>query len=168
MRPQLEDAYDELYRREHAAIVHAAHLIVGDVEVAHEVAQEAFGALYQHWDKVHAYDRPGAWVRRVAIRMAVKTARRRERSRHAEVHASASAAGPDRGPADTDAEVLAAVRGLPANQRAAVVLFYFEDASVADIADVLGCRTSTAKVHLHRARQRLAVVLATEVPDVVG
>jgi RNA polymerase sigma-70 factor (ECF subfamily) len=166
MRREPDDAYDDLYRTEHAAIVHAAHLVVGDLEVAREIAQDAFAALYAHWPKVAGYDRPGAWVRRVAIRMAVKAARARERADAAEAQSHPDDVGAS--PPGDDAEVIAAVRALPTNQRAAVVLFYFQDASIAEVADTLGCRPSTAKVHLHRARQRLAEQLGTEARDVVG
>jgi RNA polymerase sigma-70 factor (ECF subfamily) len=50
----------------------------------------------------------------------------------------------------------------------AVVLHYFEDRPVAEIADVLGCAPATARVHLHKARPRLASLLHEEVDDVVG
>jgi len=62
--------------------------------------------------------------------------------------------------------VHAAVLALPAKQRAAVVLFYFEDRSVDATAAVMGISPSTAKVHLHRARQRLAEMLGEEIEDV--
>lgn len=51
------------------------------------------------------------------------------------------------------------------SQRTAVVLFYFEDRPVAEIADLLGCAPATARVHLHKARRRLAATLGGEVDD---
>jgi RNA polymerase sigma-70 factor (ECF subfamily) len=60
-------------------------------------------------------------------------------------------------PADVD--VLRAVRALPLRQRTAVVLHYFEDLSLHDVAEVLECSPSTAGVHLHRARARLGGLL---------
>jgi RNA polymerase sigma-70 factor, ECF subfamily len=67
-------------------------------------------------------------------------------------------------------DVLQAVRRLPAAQRAAVVLFYFEDRPVAEVAQILACPEVTAKVYLHRARKRLATLLgqkeAEEIKDV--
>jgi RNA polymerase sigma factor (sigma-70 family) len=50
-------------------------------------------------------------------------------------------------------------------QRATVVLFYFEDRPVAEIADILGISDGSVKVHLHRARQRLVVLLGEEVGE---
>ena len=68
----LDRAFDELFHREHAAILRSVHLVVGDLEVARELTQEAFTRLYVEWSRVSGYDRPGAWVRRVALRLAVR------------------------------------------------------------------------------------------------
>jgi RNA polymerase sigma-70 factor (ECF subfamily) len=51
-------------------------------------------------------------------------------------------------------------------QRAAIVLFYFEDRPVSEIAEILDCAPSTAKVHLHRARKTLAERLGEVMADV--
>jgi Sigma-70 region 2 len=48
-------------------------LIVRDRGRAEEITQEAFVKLYTHWRRVARYDRPDAWVRRVAIRMAIRS-----------------------------------------------------------------------------------------------
>ena len=49
---------------------------------------------------------------------------------------------------------------------AAVVLYYFEDRSTPEIAELLGCSTATARVHVHRGRRHLAAVLVgTEAVD---
>jgi RNA polymerase sigma-70 factor (ECF subfamily) len=49
---------------------------------------------------------------------------------------------------------------LPPLQREALVLFEFEELPLADIADVVGADVGAVKARLHRARQRLKVVLA--------
>jgi RNA polymerase sigma-70 factor (ECF subfamily) len=53
-------------------------------------------------------------------------------------------------------------------QRAAVVLFYWEDQSVREVARALQVSESTVKQHLYRARHRLADVLGEQVSDDVG
>jgi DNA-directed RNA polymerase specialized sigma24 family protein len=146
-----EGAYEDLFRRELPSIVHAAFLVVGDVEAAREIAQDAFTQLFIHWRRVSGYERPGAWVRRVAIRMAV-----RESGRRPVALPAAGLSSPH------DLDVWAAVMALPPKERAAIVLFYFNDLPVADVAAALGCRPSTARVRLHRGRQRLAAVLGEE------
>src|SRR5262245_41632894 len=110
--------FDAVYRESFPAIARSVAWIVGDVEVAREIAQDAFVAMLVHWRKVSGYDNPGAWARRVAIRDAVRVARRdgtrplfvaSERSMEPEMAAQAVA-------------VWSAVGTLPPAQRAAVVL----------------------------------------------
>jgi RNA polymerase sigma-70 factor (ECF subfamily) len=134
--------------------VRTAYLIVRDREAAEDAAQDAFSQLYVHWAKVSKYEQPQAWVRRVAIRIAIRTARRDSR-RHLLSRESATPADSGR----TELDLMPALGTLPPQQRAAVVLFYFEDRPTEEIGRILGCSTSTAKVHLFKARQKLAGLL---------
>ena len=79
----------------------------------------------------------------------------RERERLAEVR--------DRPGSLPDPDVARSVGQLSPMQRAVVVLFYWEDLSVFDIAHTLGVSESTVKQHLFRARNRLADLLGEEV-----
>jgi RNA polymerase sigma-70 factor (ECF subfamily) len=146
-----------LFRAEYPPLVHSIYLIVHDREQARDIAQEAFVQLFTHWGRISKYERPDAWVRRVAIRMAVR-AIKRERLRRRREHEFDRAR--PLGPADID--VLRAVAKLPAAQRAAVVLFYLEDRPVAEVAEILACSEVTARVHLHRARKRLAEIFGEQ------
>jgi RNA polymerase sigma-70 factor (sigma-E family) len=163
-----DDEFSDFFHAEYARVVRTVYLVVHDHGQAEEIAQDAFVQLIGHWSTVANYDQPGAWVRRVAIRLAVRSSRR-ERAR-AVLERRTRTWWPD--PPDDmpvpQTEILAVVRQLPTNQRVAVVLHYFEDRPVAEIADVLGCAPATARVHLHKARQRLASLLHEEVDDVVG
>jgi RNA polymerase sigma-70 factor (ECF subfamily) len=145
------------FREEFPRVVRAVFLVLNDRQRAEDVAQEAFIQLLSHWKKVSRYDRPEAWVRRVAIRLAVR-ALRRERRRSV-VERALDVPTPA---VPQDIDVLQAVRQLPGAQRAVIVLFYFEDRPVAEIAEILGCAQATAKVHLHRARRRLGKMLGEE------
>ncbi len=145
------------FRAEFARVARTVSLIVGDRGRGEEIAQEAFVQLLDHWTKVSDYERPDAWVRRVAIRLATR-ATRRERMRRV-LEDRFLPAGATSGNSESDFDVAAAVCRLPTGQRAAVVLFYFEDRPVIEVAQLLGCSPATAKVHLHRARRRLATLL---------
>jgi len=145
------------FQAEYPALIRSMYLIVRDEEQARDLAQEAFVLLFSRWRRISHYERPDAWVRRVAIRMAVRAVRRERLRRRLEQEFDAA---PPSGPLDLD--VLRAVAKLPGAQRAAVVLFYFEDRPVAEVADILACSEVTAKVHLHRARKRLAELLGAE------
>jgi RNA polymerase sigma-70 factor (ECF subfamily) len=62
-----------------------------------------------------------------------------------------------------DADLLsAAVRALPADQRAAIALFHFEELSVAEVAVALDVPAGTVKSRLMHARRKLRVALGGE------
>lgn len=166
-RQDAREAFTAFFSAEYPRMVRTVFLVVHDHGHAEEIAQDAFEQLLSHWETVSGYEQPAAWVRRVAIRMAVR-AGNRERMRSLLERRSRTSTDEVVEAAGTSAEVLAAVRALPTNQRAAVVLHYFEDRPVAEIADALGCAPATARVHLHKARHRLAALLHEEVDDVVG
>ena len=156
----VEAEYSWFYQAEYTNVARSVFLILRDRPRAEDIAQDAFVQLYAHWWKVSRYERPDAWVRRVAIRMAVRHAKRERRRAILELDVDEPAL---RGPVDVD--LLRAIGELPATQRAAVVLFYFEDRPIAEIVDVLGSSEGAVKMSLQRARRRLAELLAEEVGD---
>jgi RNA polymerase sigma-70 factor (ECF subfamily) len=141
-------------------VLRTVYLILGDRGRAEDVTQEAFIQLLAHWRKVSRYERPEAWVRRVAIRLAVRTARR---DRVRAVLEREVPPSEERPPPDVD--LADALRLLPLKQRACVLLFYFEDRPIAEVVDILGISDGAVKVHLHRARQRLSELLREEVDE---
>jgi RNA polymerase sigma factor (sigma-70 family) len=70
---------------------------------------------------------------------------------------------PESPPATTD--LTRAVAALPARQRAAVVLHYFVDLPIADVAELLGCAPGTVKSQLHDARGALEAALGDSYAD---
>jgi RNA polymerase sigma-70 factor (ECF subfamily) len=154
--------FTAFYRRELPAIVTLAAAIAG-TDRAEEIAQEALLRAHRDWSRIERYDKPGAWVRRVAINLATSTRRRRT----SEARALAQVAGRrqlDAPPPEVDG-FWALVRQLPDRQAAAVALHYLEDLSIADMAAVLDCAEGTAKAHLHKARHTLASLLDDQEPD---
>lgn len=152
--------YEWFFRAEFPVVLRTVSLILHDRGRSEDVTQEAFIQLLVHWRKVSRYERPEAWVRRVAIRQAIR-ALRRERMRALLEREAA----PDTEPDIPDVDLAGAVRRLPVMQRSAIVLFYFEDQPIAEIAFILGISEGAVKVHLHRARRRLAELLGEEVGD---
>jgi RNA polymerase sigma-70 factor (ECF subfamily) len=160
-------SFEDLYRRDRRAVVALAYALSGSRSGAEELAQEAFLAAFKAWDRIGAYEDPGAWVRRVVVNRSVSGVRRRV----AEVRALARLANRPAPPgelATADAEFWRAVRALPHRQAQVVALHYVEDRSVADIAGILECAEGTVKSHLFRARHALATSLGLAVTDEEG
>lgn len=159
------ETFESFYRREFRDVVGLAYALSGSRLGAEDLAQEAFAAAHQRWDRIGGYDKPGAWVRRVVANMAVSGFRRKA----VEAKALARLAGQRHQPLPEldaeDDEFWRKVRQLPDQQAKAIALFYIEDRPVADIADILDCSPATAKVHLFRGRKALARKLGLEVSD---
>jgi len=157
-----DDAFDALFRREFGPITRTAYLIIGDWEVAREIAQDAFVQVLRHWKQVQEMESPGGWVRRVAIRDAVRT-RGRDARRRSLLRSTAVGLVGESEPVGAD--VREALLTLPRQQRAVIALHYLDDRPVAEIATLLGCSESTVKTHLSRGRAALASRLGEEVSD---
>ncbi|MGH9132514.1 MAG: RNA polymerase sigma factor [Ilumatobacteraceae bacterium] len=147
--------FDGFYRDEYCRLVPVVAALVGDRAGAEDVVQEALAEAQRHWATVGAYDKPGAWVRRVALNRAANVRRRSGRERGALGRLRIVRAEPIVHELP-DEPLWTLVRELPDQQRRAVVLHYVGDLSVADVADVMECSEGTVKTHLSRARAALA------------
>jgi RNA polymerase sigma-70 factor (ECF subfamily) len=158
------EAFERFYSREYRSVVGLAYALSGSRSASEDLAQEAFIAAHRNWDKIGAYDKPEAWVRRVVSNLAVSRFRRRA----TELKALTRLAGlgsnvavlPEL-PAEAES-FWACVRQLPKRQAQTIALHYLEDLPVADIAEILDCTPSTVKVHLHKGRRTLAVRLGLD------
>jgi RNA polymerase sigma-70 factor (ECF subfamily) len=148
------EPFAELFRVEYPGLVRELGLILGDRFLAEDVAAEGFVELWRNWEEVSGFDRPGAWVRRVSLRKAGRARWRRGRRRAVEASFS-----PAPMPANTDIDLVRALRQLSDAQRTAVVMHHLGGWPAADIAEVLGCAEVTVRTHLSRGRQRLARLL---------
>jgi RNA polymerase sigma-70 factor (ECF subfamily) len=154
--------FDGFFRLEHPKMVAIALSMTGRAEPARDIAQDACVTAFQQWPRVSMLEKPGAWLRRITINRAIDWQRRHSRERRATqrlrlVDASA--------PIEPEHRFWEAVRALPERQRAATVLRYVEDRSVADIAETLEIAEGTVKATLSKARANLAKSLADIVTD---
>lgn len=151
--------FAQLVEREGRGLVAAVTAIVGDPHQAEEIVQDAFERCYRRWRRVSQLDRPGAWVRRVAINAAISSRRRSASERRAVerlgARPAADGAGTDPLDALDDAALWAAVRALPGEQAAAIALRYVADLSVEDVAATLEVSLPAARSLLHRGRRAL-------------
>ena len=148
------DDYAAFFRLEFPAVLRTVELMLRDHARAEELVQDAFIQLLLNWPKVSRYERPDRWVRRVAVRLTLRVLRR---DRLWQIARGGLLPREPARPSRYD--LSGAIKRLPGSQRAAIVLHYFEDRPTAEIAAILGCSESTARVHLHHGRKRLATLL---------
>ena len=141
-----------------------AYALSGSRSAAEDLAQEAFLAAHNAWDRVSQYEKPEAWVRRVVANKSVSMFRRKMREARAIARMKPEASYLPRIPAEDD-EFWKAVRSLPKKQSQAIALHYLEELTVAEIAEVLECAEGTVKVHLHKGRKKLAERLELELGE---
>jgi RNA polymerase sigma factor (sigma-70 family) len=147
-----EDARTRFCIGEYPRLVGALTLYTGERELAVELAQEALARACRHWRRVERMAAPGAWVHRVAINLANSTfARRRAERRVRERLVGLAEPGGAEITGAERLEVRAAVAQLPVRQRAAIVLRYFVDLPVREVADVMGIKEGTVKALTHQA-----------------
>lgn len=164
-----DDALVEFCRAQYPRLVGFLGLYCGSRAVAEELAQETLARVWRKWPKVHHLDRPDAWAQRVAINLANSHFRRAVAERRARTRSGGRA--DEHGPAVEDVlTVRRAVAALPRRQRAAVVLHYFLDLPLAEVAEHMETTVPAVKALLHRAVRRLrdegGVVDPKEVADV--
>lgn len=155
--------FEEYVRERSVALQRFAHLVTRHPEDARDVVQDALIALWPRFDEVRAGGSVDAYVHRSIVNASV--------SRWRKNHRMVPVAEPQRLPAtasgfeDELADADAAWRlcaTLSPDQRAALVLRFWSDATFAEIAEVLGCAEATARSHVHRALTRLRTQLVED------
>ncbi|MFC0623331.1 SigE family RNA polymerase sigma factor [Kribbella deserti] len=147
-----------------AALLRLAFYLTADRGLAEDLLQVTLTKTFLAWHRIHDREAVHAYARRTMVRTA--TAWWRRRSWHGEQAHDVvpDTATTDRyGEIDERARVLAAVRRLPARQRAVVALRFLEDYSEAETARLLGCSPGTVKSHSARALKQLRRTLADPV-----
>lgn len=154
-------SFERFFRDEHTRLLGLAIGMSGDRQLAGDVTQETFLRAYREWPHVSTLDAPRAWLRRVAMNLLIDGHRRRVRERSAlQRYGAESSTVTFSDPAAT--AWWDAVRRLPDRQRAVVALYYIDDHSIADVAEVLGIAAGTVKASLAHARTTLARTLSIE------
>jgi len=165
------EAFRALVERHQGRALALARRLMRDDTEAEEIAQDAFLKAWSALPGFRAEASFGTWLHRIVYRRALdrldalKVRRRHEAEAPSWPLEREDGAAPDDAGGPADERVRRLVESLPAAQRAAVTLYYFEDQSVQDAARVLGMHENTMKTHLHRARAALRAAWAREEED---
>lgn len=134
-------------------------LVIGDIDEAKEVVDEACLRALVHWSRIGASERPEGWTYRVAYNVF----RRRARRRNIERYLLSREPNPTNVP-EPAGELWLLVNDLPRRQREVVTLRYVGDLTENEIATTLGIARGTVSRTLGTARKKLADWLAEPTP----
>ena len=155
-------AVTDLFRKHHLELVRLALVMVGDLATAEDVVQDAFERLHRGWRGLRQPSSGLAYVRSSVLNGSRSVHRRAAVARkHVPELAETSAArGQDAASAADDrGELAAALRLLPRRQRDVLVLRYYLDLDVAEIAATLRISPSSVRATNTRGLAALACAL---------
>src|SRR4051812_49309411 len=136
-----------------------AFMLCRDWHLAQDLTQNALTKLYLGWRRAKQADNLGAYAQKVLLRSYLD--HRRRRSSSEAVTGVVHDAGYRHHP-DLRLTMLDALAQLPPRDRAIVILRYFEDYSVEQVADVLDVPVSVVKSQTRRSLAKLREVLAAD------
>jgi RNA polymerase sigma-70 factor, ECF subfamily len=143
------EAFSVLLRTSAPRQYAVAHLILRDRDRAQDAVQEAFVSAWKGLSALRDPDAWGAWLHRLTVRACFAAARREKRQRLVELHVM-----PDPVPAESEEPLGALVHRdqlereldrLPIEQRAVIVLRFFADLPLDEVAAILDIPIGTAK-----------------------
>ena len=154
-----KQVFAKLVRRYERAVRAVALNVLGDYHSATDVSQEAFIKAYERLAGLRKPESFGPWLMKITRRFALDSARRKPKEARLEAKITAAIENPD-GRLDEDKQrLLAAVVKMPGVEKQVVMLRYFGDNSVNDVAKILGRSTGTVTKQLSRARIHLRKIL---------
>ena len=149
-RETAETAFAALYRERYAAMVRLAHVMTSDTAVAEELVQDAFVRIFR---KLGSVDNPAGYLRQAVV----NACRSHHRRRFLEKAHEPDRPSPEP-PPEID-EMWSELAKLTPKRRTALVLRYYEDLKVDQIAEIMNCSPGTVKSLIHRGLDSLKKVV---------
>lgn len=150
---RLYGSFEEFFHTHERELFGYLWRMTGDEQTACDLCQETFLRVWQHFAKVSAYERPAAWLFRVATNLALNHLRLRS------AHPAATSLDVfERSSGDLATEIVEcdavrrALMQLNPRQRAALVLREVYGLSCEEVAHILGTSSGAVKIILWRSR----------------
>lgn len=159
------DAFAELVGVYQQQVFMCCRLLGLKADEAEDVASETFLAAYKGIGKYSGRAKLGTWLWKIAYNKAVDYIRKKTRfqNMHQQLQNHYSDEQKTAAPEIQTELVWDAVKKLPSDHAMAVVLFYRQDKSIKEIANIMNKRQNTVKVYLYRGRERLKELLGDKV-----
>ncbi|GLZ31022.1 hypothetical protein Lesp02_32110 [Lentzea sp. NBRC 105346] len=147
-----DDGFADFFRRTRPLLTRTLTALTDDTRIVEDVVQESLLIAGHRWAEVGGYDKPEAWVIKVALRRM-----RRWQAGHRETTLKAVHDVPHDPIAQRDDldELLAAIRGLSPRRAEVIVLHHLLGYSIAEVAEVLCVTENTVRTHLSLGRADL-------------
>lgn len=160
-RPPTDEEFAELVHACWASLYRTAYLMLGDAAEAEDLVQTALAKTYASWRRVRSVEAAPGYARTTLVNTAASWFRKKgwRNERPTEVLPEVAH--------ETDLSdrptVMDALSTLPPRQRAVVVLRYYEDLSIAQVAHALGITEGTVKSQTSEALTKLRALLGDSV-----
>jgi RNA polymerase sigma-70 factor (ECF subfamily) len=161
-------SFDLLYDKYKNTALRTAYLITGNLPDSEDVVQDTFVKVWLHRAQLQNESGFKAWMLQILVRTAYRFCKKKSREVPKDeavllADQKAESSSLERVLAKEQAKRIAeSVRHLPVKQRTVVILFYYQDCSVREIAAICGCMEGTVKSRLHTARTKLKKMLSED------
>jgi len=150
-----EEAIEQIYRTHWPMAHRTAFLVVHDAAAAEDIAQEAFIAALRALGRFDRRRPFGPWLHRIVVNRSIDWGRRKTARQEVAMESLADQTSDER----FDDEILSALRELPPDQRAIVVLRHLLEYTPGEIARMLDLPRGTVNSRLRRGLDRVRSAL---------
>lgn len=161
------DAFDRLMEKYQTEALRAAYLISGSHADSEDIVQETFVSCYLNRNQIRNPEAFRGWFYKCLSRHAWRILGRKKREQPVEEVRDPDRPGPPQVLAELikdeeEEELYRAISSLPVKQRTVIVLYYFNQMTIREIAGVCGCLEGTVKSRLFSGKARLRKILESE------
>ena len=149
-----KEAFEALYAKYYDKVFAVARGVLLDSDEAADAVQEVFTLVYRHLPRFDRRSRFGTWLFRIAVNRSIQEARKnKHKNKLVELKEAVGQLAPQ-APEPSDPKVYEALSTLAPADRLLLVLFYWDELALNEIAETVGCNVNAAKTRLYRARER--------------
>ena len=158
-------AFGKLVKKYQMQVFNLAYDYLGDFETARDIAQDIFLKVMVNLSGFSGEAKFSTWLYRIAVNASLDAKRKSRKSRFrlfsdADVIERQAAKNGNR--SDEFPEIDGYVNNLSGQQRSAVILRFYHQKSVREIAGIMDCSPNTVRTHLYRAIEKLKKTIKTD------
>ena len=166
-----EEAFYELYQAVNKKAFWTAYLLAGNKDIAEDIVQEAFLKCFMHIEKLQKPELFPVWFHRILVRTCWSVLSKKKKIITESLEERNEELADDTNlwetveTNQTNSLIRSAIRKLKPKMRLTIILYYYNDMTVKEIAQVMGCLQGTVKTRLHYAKKELEKTLGKQLED---